>query len=581
MSLELKIPIPFEACFPDETPQNLKSYFDGADKATLLKIGSFFLGFKIQNSIYSNIISFLDMFFSAENQYFKEVIIINLRKYISKDMKTAEDYEIPYIISSLFFFEFVYDYIDNSQVQTISYPEIEQNVFKAYLLLNQMNTVEREKAIKKSLEDNGITLSAAEVLLLHQFHNYDLTNYRIDKVFTCQFLKSIYFFEFLDSKEETAELLKSFYSFYGVKGYKDYLKRLFGLVYPVLMADLESHTEILIEDKEDIKFVDKHIVNSDETITDIDFVKTRSNPLYKYEEEKYRVIYPLFVLEMIYNGLYFRLKNINDKFDASIKLKDLYNIKTYAFSEQQVLNSILREIYKNKYVQKSGLELDAIMDGAPDYYMRNGKKVFLYESKDILINKDVKQSIDFNQIKNELKIKLFENEKGKSKAVKQLIKSIKDILKGKAVYDKMIPLNKVEIFPILILHNRIFEVVGLNKIINNWFQEELQKLVADGINTSRIHSLIIIDIDTLIFNKQFFIENKISLEQCIVEYEKDYLYLDLKKKNIKTKEQAEKLIRDSFLPFSYFLEKKIESKFVRNSPNEILDKGYELFDEDE
>lgn len=581
MSLNFKIPISFEACFPGEAPKDLKAYLKGADKATLLKIGSFFLGFKIQNSKYSNLISFLDMFFSDENQDFKAEIIKNLGVYISEGNRTSDDYEIPYVISSLSFFEFVYDNIDEKQTQTLSYPEIEQNVFKAYLLLTQINTVERGKLLEKNIKDNKLVLSAAEILLVNQLHNYDVTNYRIDKTFTCQFLKSIYFFEFLEGREDTSELLKSFYNFYGVKDYKDYLKRLFGLLYPVLMADLESHTEILIENKEDIEFVDKHIVNPDETITDIDFVKTRSNPLYKYEEGKYRIIYPLFILEMTFNGLYFRLKEINDKLDPAVKVKDLYNLKTYAFSEQQVLNSILREIYKNKYVQKSGVELDAIMDGAPDYYMRNGKKVFLYESKDILINREVKQSVDFNQISNELKVKLVENDKGKPKAVKQLINNIKQILTGKAAFDPRIPIGKVEIYPVLVVHNRIFEVVGLNKKINSWFQEELEKLTKEGIDISRVHNLIILDIDTFIFNKQFFIDNKFSLEECIEGYEKNCLNLDLKKKNVKTQEQAERLIQDSFLPFSYFLEKKIESKYVRNGPKEILNKGYELFDEDD
>ena len=60
-------------------------------------------------------------------------------------------------------------------------------------------------------------------------------------------------------------------------------------------------------------FIDKHVAREDEHITEVDFLKVRSNPLYKFEEDKYRIISPLFTIEMIYNGLYFRLKSMKEK----------------------------------------------------------------------------------------------------------------------------------------------------------------------------------------------------------------------------------------------------------------------------
>ena len=138
---------------------------------------------------------------------------------------------------------------------------------------------------------------------------------------------------------------------------------------------------------------------------------------------------------MIYNGLYFRLKLINDELPNDQKVKGLYGLKTYEYSEQYALDTLLREIFGKRYFQKSGKELDELMDGAPDYYIRNGKRAMLFESKDILISKESKTSPDYTVLEAELRLKLFENEKGKPKAVRQLATNIEILLKGKADYD--------------------------------------------------------------------------------------------------------------------------------------------------
>src|SRR5690606_24304317 len=133
-------------------------------------------------------------------------------------------------------------------------------------------------------------------------------------------------------------------------------------------------------------------------------------------------------LELIGNGLYFKFKAINDTLPKEKKVKDLYGLKTYEFSEKYILHSVLKEYFGKRYFQRNGDELDAEYDGAPDYYVRNGKKIFLFESKDILINAQVKQSSDFKAIDNELALKLYQNEKGKPKAVLQIINNTRKIL---------------------------------------------------------------------------------------------------------------------------------------------------------
>lgn len=61
-----------------------------------------------------------------------------------------------------------------------------------------------------------------------------------------------------------------------------------------------------------------------------------------------------------------------------------------------------RRLYKNEF----GIIAE------PDYYIRNGNKIFLFESKDILIPSETKVSNDYENISSELKKRLYYEEKG-------------------------------------------------------------------------------------------------------------------------------------------------------------------------
>ncbi|MFP4846735.1 hypothetical protein [Winogradskyella sp. PE311] len=577
-----KLGINFEACFPNEERSTLEEYLSGIDKSDLLKMGSFFLGFNTEKSRYSDIIHFLQMYFSSENSDFAQTIYSNILQYVENESYPLSFYEVPYPVSSLRLFEFIFDHIPDEQETTKTNQEIEQDTFKAYVLLNQITITERDIKSTQIREENNLAFTAAQALLQISFHNNDIINFRVEKLYECQFKRALFYFEFLSEREDCQALLEAFYAHYEVADYKDYLKRLFGIVQAVLMMDKESHVEIHLEEQESMAFIDKHVASVDESITEVDFLKVRSNPLYKFEEDKYRIISPLFTIEMIYNGLFFRLKAINNQLPNTDKVTGFYNLKTYQFSEQYVLSKLLKEIYGNRYIQKSGSVLDGVMDGAPDYYMRNGKYIHIYESKDILISKESKQSFDYRDLENELKIKLFENENGSPKAVRQLVETIRKILNGEVIYDPNIPLTRVQIFPILILHYRMFNAAGLNNVINTWFVSELTRLRDLGLDISRVHDLVIIDVETLMFNKDALIKRKITIQNALLEYEKYYLRFNLAnaRPRPRSQEEVNKLIENSLLPFSFYIDNKIEKLGYQRSGKDLLEKASVLFEEE-
>lgn len=578
MGVNFKMPLTFEVCFPNEKQESIDYYLKDLGKSMRLLMGSFLLGIKNSGSEFSGLKGFLPKYFSEDNYEFANTVYKRIVEYAQEYDYNVEDFEVPYAISSLAYFEYVYDCpaeFDEKEYSKEEFLEIEINFFKAYTIFNQQTITERGKALAQNFKKNNIDSDLIHFFIGNQLHSYDIINYQTNKVFLCQFLKAYSFFEFLEDYQGSNHLLIAFYDHYGVNDFKEYLHKLLGIVFPVLTAKREAQTEIHLDDekKEELSlFIDNHIKLDNEKLADFDFTKTRSYPLYKIDEGKYRIIYPLFVIEMIYKGLYFRFKDINDQLPNSQKLKNLYGIKNLQFSEQYILNKTLKKIFGNRYFQRSGQVLDTDFDGAPDYYVRNGKRIFLFESKDVLLGKEIKQTTQYNSILEKLSITFDENETGRPKAILQLKSTIKAILTSSITFDKNAPSSKAIIYPVLVVHYRMFNTAGINKLIDKWFNEALLKLKKEGLDTSNVRSLVIIDMDTLIYNGHFFETRKLSFEECVFEYHKNYLKLDLKELSTKSKIQADEIISESYASFAHYLDNKIDLNFRRPKPTELLEK---------
>jgi hypothetical protein len=135
------------------------------------------------------------------------------------------------------------------------------------------------------------------------------------------------------------------------------------------------------------------------------------------------------------------------------------------------------------------------------------------------------------------------------------------------------------IYPIVVLHDHMYKVPGLNYMVNEWHLSELQILREKGLNIDRVQPLTIIDIDTFIFHQDTLRNQKIRLEDMIDKYH-SYIHLDEKKKYASIEDAKQKLYNKS-VSFSTFLSNYLIEKGLYNPPKMILEKGLSLFDEQE
>ncbi|WP_321308112.1 hypothetical protein [Marinifilum fragile] len=572
----LKRVVEYSAVFNDK-PNDLDSFLSGIKRSRILNAVAFFLGFSNRNSKYESHKEFISMFFCAENNELANEIYQKLEQ---TKFNPNEELIIINPLTGLQLFEFCFNNLNEEETQTEA--EAERNIFKAILFQNEQNTIAQNKSAEstKKLDSN---IKLASLALTQSFAYNDIINYEKGEVLACQMIKSIYLFEFLESREDTKYLLAKFLAYFETENWKDYLKSVLPIAFSVIQAENEAHTDIIVDSQKDsfekdCEFIEKLIVKDVEELNDFDFIKLRSNPLYKVKNGVYRIIYGLFIIELLHKGLYFKLSELNRKLKKSQKVKgEFRGFYCDEFSEKYLLYRIMDSIYENRYIKFSGEQIKALnVSAEPDYYIRNGNNVLLFESKDILVNAKIKHTYDFEKYEAAFKKKLYyDEEDGKieKKAVLQLLNNIERILDKELPHDNNYKSNSIKIYPILVLHDHQFNISGLNLIINNWFQDELEKLKNKGYNISKIRPITIIDIDTFIYYQDYLRNRTLKLEKVIDEYYK-FITFDRKKK-YRDEDHAKQHVQRTLIPFSIFLSNYVTERKI---PKMLKEKGYLLFD---
>lgn len=387
-------------------------------------------------------------------------------------------------------------------------------VYIFYLILYINTNRSQTPNIPEDLDKNLI--DAYRILLTTISYN-DYTNSSEDIDFLIQCHKAQLFFEFCESDESFGKLLDSFLArcdFPNWENYIYYLARLFIINNKPgrWIINLDPHSESYNKDK--LLFSTFSIKTDEILIKNDDFIEFRNRPLIDFGNDEYEVIDQAFLLRKIYNSILFQFKDINE----SVQVFDnFFQAYTTCFSERVMFDSIISNIFsRHKYIKLSEPELvNSKVKFPPDYYIRNGKYVYIFECKDVLFRKEDKISNDYNIIKKHLEEKLVCKANGKASAVYQLANVVKQILSNEFEADNGYNSDKIIIYPILVVGDRTFASPGVSVILNDYFKKRLCEL---GLSTAHIKDISLIDIDTLINFEEDFSRNVIHLKDVLDGY---------------------------------------------------------------
>lgn len=551
------IRLEYSDCFT-ENPQEISNYFQGISRHDLLRLCALFLT-RESETVYD----YLSSYFTEENNEY----INQLWKSLQNSKENIDKYVITNIESSLRLYEYVFDNISAVET-TLSAPETEMNVFKAYLLFNaQINSGDNISSESTRHIQEG---RAKALLLAQMFQYFDITNYRFKQELYVQTVKAIYLYEFLSSNEKTQLLYEKYLNYYDCADWHDFMQLMTSFAYIYWGRENEqTYVNLLVDpsDKEYDKkcaFIEKLVIEAD--IEDMDFRVLRSHPIYKESKGNYYIIYGYFLLELIYKGVYFKLNELNAKLSKNDQIKGFRSFYCDYFSERTLLYNVLKDVYGKKYIQMSGdyIKNEFGIVAEPDYYIRNGNKIFLFESKDIFIPSETKISNDYQDISSELKKRLYfekkDNGRIDNKAVLQLLNNVKKMLSKTAKWDQCYKEKNIRIYPIIILHDNIYNCPGINDLVSMWFEEELEKM-KEEYDISRIENITIINIDVFIAYKDLLQKSGGALDKMISSYHK-YVSEDITKK-VQTEEEAIKKYKDRIISFEYYLSTKYSPDYKK------------------
>lgn len=425
----------------------------------------------------------------------------------------------------------------------------------------------------------------ARVHLSNEINKFEISYTNLLHTLIANFYKSYLLLSFLESKYN--ELLNLFLSDYKVSSKEEFLKAILPVAFHAMEgAFTESGIQILETDNESSRdFLDKLIAAPlDNVDSSVDFSHLRANPLFKIHDNEYLIIDRGLAINRLFASVFFDVHKIIENKRFKIK-GDFFSIYTYNFIEKYLAYTILNKIFKKRgYKVLSGedIENQHNVDTEPDYYVRNGKKILLFEIKGSIVRGDIKQSFSWTEIEKEFKKKFYGTNEEK-KAVLQLIERIeilfnKDDKRG--VYDSTRPNNFI-VTPILLVTDHSLSTLGVNHILNTWFTEEVNRSEILSPIQHRIKKLVVVNIDTLIVYSEYLKEKSGSFEDFLDSYidRIDRSRIEsIRNKRFENEAKAlnelEQRISDILVPFSKHLEEKLaKPKMIK----EFIGFGEKLF----
>lgn len=424
--------------------------------------------------------------------------------------------KFPFLISCdttlLFFRLALSNYVPLEEGDEIElYEDEKEAVYKALLYCNQ-------KWTDKPIENNNIGEIMNDPMGLTKLSvriDLPIVEFKLYKDFRTQLYKAFKFFEFCESNPVYSTYLTYFYHDHNVKHWKEYLLMLFNFFSSSLSGQYisvdKNHKDILT-------FFDQFLIDvNDPALANIwnhdnGLNYLRDHFLMPIEEGTYLLLNANLLVDKIYQGMKFDFfKTLKSNNLQNSKGKKFSNYPDFnselgqVYSEPKLLYPILNKIYQGKADKTfEGESLKAIFgDSEPDYYLRVGNAMYLFEHKDLTLGDSIKKSNNIDEIVQQILERICydgTDSKGnyKRKGGGQLLNTINEIVNNHVLDADDSGVADVKfIYPIIVTTDTAFSALGVNGLCAYEAKNIIQN---KGYNFGeRFVSIpIVVDIDTII-----------------------------------------------------------------------------------
>ena len=289
---------------------------------------------------------------------------------------------------------------------------LERKLYKAFITANEL-TFNRNQGEPPYKKEEDLELYVAS-LLISRYAYQDFFNEKseLDELVRNQASRTVKFFKFVANHPQLKDLLEDFLEKYQLSTWNDYVTTYFSI-----QALARDKTGVInfekLEDTDGL--LSEEIVNKDSidihepiSLTDnIDYEAFRKRPFIKIAPHEYAGIDVSFMIKRMFDGLYF---DFNELWQGKHEndLQGFNRIFTTEFSEETVLVNCLKEIAASfGWLSLTDKECKSLipekkLSSPPDFYIRDGKDVILFECKDVRIPKEIKSDGTTKQLIDEI-----------------------------------------------------------------------------------------------------------------------------------------------------------------------------------
>lgn len=390
---------------------------------------------------------------------------------------------------------------------TIDIPTLERKLFVAFMVANE-TTMNRDQGELPYKKEDDLEMYLASLLISRYAYN-DYTNQKkeLDELVRNQNIRTVSFFDFIRNHPQLKSLYDDFLVKYELSSWNDYLKTYWsvqtlaryktGIINFKILKDEDHLLSDQIIEKESID-IHQHIPLAD----NVDYVAFREKPFIKIAPHEYAVIDVSFMIKRMFDGLYFIFNNLWQSKHPD-KPNEFNRIYTTEFSEETILVANLKEVVNSHgWFSLTDKECKAIvpeqvLSSPPDFYIRKGKTIILFECKDVKIKRKTKTEGTIVQLLEEVDKNFVgykdEKKKWRNKGVGQLVRNAKRIQDGIFKWDAEAD-KESRIYLVLVLADPKQVAWGWKNYLN---RKMLEECIRQHVNVDRINPLILADLGTL------------------------------------------------------------------------------------
>lgn len=452
-----------------------------------------------------------------------------LQNIITNYLQSIDFYNYVFIdeVSLFILIEYLLESHNKNDTDVFESKDDFSNMIIAYLMCCD----EKLSYTTKSLHGVNNTESLMALYLPEQLRYYDiyyLKDYRVE------FMRFYYFMTFCEKNAIFKNYLNLFLQEKNIKKWDDYIYFVFE-TYLTLSTKKEGSTNMIKIEPNFYyakTFLDFMCIDIKKFRRTPDFTCLRSQPIYYYGDNTYSIISMGFFIDKMFQSFLFDFASTLMKYKKTTKINNYPELKAIVgnvFTENYLFYEIVNGCF-SKTCKKliSGQDLKIfLVNGEPDFYIRKGRNIFLFEFKDVMLDAKTKHCKNMAQIKSEL-LELFESstiekstgkqkKKAQVKGVRQLLNVIEtklDIIIKKA--DKVEAVDKFNVYPVIIYQDCCFDIEGVNYILRSRFEE--LKQTKNISNEYLVKQCVMMPLEMMFSLEDFFHDGRLLLDKLIDNY---------------------------------------------------------------